>query len=64
MLGDVDGDGTVTTADAAAVLRAAAECDMLSDAQAESADVNGDGDANTADAVLILQYSAEMRTGF
>ena len=64
LLGDVDGDGTVTTADAAAVLRAAAECDMLSDAQAESADVNGDGDANTADAVLILQYSAEMRTGF
>ena len=64
LLGDVNGDGAVTTSDSTAVLRAAAEYTELSDVEAESADVNRDGVATTADAVLILQYSAEMISGF
>lgn len=59
LLGDVDGDGAVTTGDSAALLRSAAELDVLSEDAAASADVNGDGAADTNDAVLILQYAAE-----
>lgn len=59
LLGDVDGDGKVTTGDGAALLRSAAELETLSAAAAASADVNGDGAADTSDAVRILQYAAE-----
>ena len=64
LLGDVDGDGKVTTADSAAVLRSAAELESLSSEAAASADVNGDGAADTSDAVLILQYTAEKIAAF
>ncbi|MDY2818730.1 MAG: dockerin type I repeat-containing protein, partial [Hominisplanchenecus sp.] len=64
LLGDVDGDGTVTTADGAAVLRSAAELDRLSDEAAASADVNRDGAVDTDDAVKILQYTAEKIAAF
>lgn len=64
LLGDVDGDGKVTTGDSAALLAASAEMTVL-DAQAEAgADVNGDGAVNTSDAVLILQYAAEKIAAF
>ena len=59
LLGDVDGDGKVTTGDGAVLLRSAAELETLSAAAAASADVNGDGAADTSDAVRILQYAAE-----
>ena len=64
LLGDVDGDGKITTGDTAEVLRASAELRTLSEKEAKSADVNGDGIADTKDAVLILQYTAEKITGF
>lgn len=64
LLGDVDGDGKVTTGDSAALLRSAAELDALSAEAAASADVNGDGAADTSDAVLILQYAAEKISAF
>ena len=64
LLGDVDGNGDVTTADSAAVLRSAAELTSLSADSAASADVNGDGAADTSDAVLILQYAAEAISAF
>lgn len=64
LLGDVDSDGAVTTADSAAVLRSAAELDTLSAEAALSADVNGDGAADTNDAVLILQFAAEKIAAF
>ena len=64
LLGDVDGDGKVTTSDSTAVLRSAAELDTLSAEAAASADVNGDGAADTSDAVLILQYAAEKISAF
>lgn len=62
--GDVNGDGTVDTADSAELLRAAAELTTLDAAAAASADVNGDGEADTGDAVLILQYAAEKIASF
>ena len=64
LLGDVDGDGRITTGDGAALLAANAEMTVL-DTQAEAgADVNGDGAVNTSDAVLILQYAAEKIAAF
>lgn len=62
--GDVNGDGNVTTADAAALLSYAAETNQLGDEQLEAADVNGDGVADTKDAVEILKYSAEKISSF
>ena len=64
LLGDVDGNGAVTTSDTAAVLRASAELAVLSEEEAQSADVNGDGVADTKDAVLILQYAGEKISAF
>lgn len=64
LLGDVDGDGAVTTSDTAAVLRASAEITELSGTDAASADVNGDGVADTSDAALILRYAAEKIKAF
>lgn len=64
LIGDVDGDGLVTTSDAAELLKASAEFETLSKLQAESADVNGDGIADTEDAAVILQYAAEKISEF
>lgn len=64
LLGDVDGNGKVTTGDATAVLRAAAEFNPVSGDAPASADVNRDGKEDTRDAVLILQYTAEEITEF
>ena len=62
--GDVNGDGYITSGDAAAVLNAAAELTDLSAADQAAADVNEDGNADTSDAVLILQYAAEKIKAF
>ena len=64
LIGDVDGDGAVTTSDSAKLLKASAEMTSLDADGAASADVNGDGVANTSDAVLILQYAAEKIAAF
>mgnify|MGYP002709115637 CR=1 FL=1 len=64
LVGDVDGDGAITTADCTAVLRASAELANLSGYEAAGADVNGDGVADTSDAALILQYTSEKITEF
>lgn len=64
LLGDVNGDGRITTTDSVEILRAAAEINELSDVEAASADVNGDGTADTSDAVLVLQFAAEKITEF
>lgn len=64
LIGDVDGDGRITTSDTAAVLRASAEFTTLTAEESSSADVNGDGIADTSDAALILQYAAEEIAAF
>ena len=64
LLGDVNGDGAVTTSDSAVLLQYSAELGELSEEAAVSADVNGDGAADTSDAALILQYAAEKIAAF
>ena len=60
LLGDVDNDGAVTTADSTALLASKCRTGTELDADAAAAaDVNGDGVADTGDAALILEYAAE-----
>lgn len=58
--GDVNGDGKVSTADAALVLQCAAELIQADALNVAAGDVNGDGKVSTADAALILQFAAEL----
>lgn len=62
--GDVNGDGSVNTADAVVILKYSAEMIQLDNTQLISGDTNHDSKVNTADAVLILKYAAGMITEF
>ena len=55
--GDVDGDGSVTSADALTILRNSLELDELTDAQKKSADLDGDGKITSNDALTALRIS-------
>ena len=56
--GDVNGDGLVSAADAALVIRYDAGRIDLSDAQLKAADMDGDDQVTTMDAKAILRYVA------
>lgn len=58
MLGDVDGNGKITAADARSVLRVAARLEVFSDEQAAVADVDNSGDITASDARVILRVAA------
>ncbi len=58
--GDVTGDGTMNTADAAAVLRHDVKLDILPYDLERKIDVNGDGEVNSFDAALILMYDVHL----
>ena len=64
ILGDVNADEQVDSADAQEVLRYSAEMSELSQEQLEAADVNRDEAADSSDAGRILQYTAEVITEF
>lgn len=64
LLGDVNHDDKVDTADAAILLKVNAELSELPEDDATVADVNKDGVIDTKDAVLIEQYAAEMISKF
>ncbi len=64
ILGDVNNDCKIDTADAVEVLKASIELIELSKTDQDAADVNPDGIVNTADAALIEQYAAELISGF
>lgn len=64
LVGDVDGNGAVTTSDSVSLLKYSAEMSDLDKTSRECADVNGDGVADTKDAALILQYAAEKIAAF
>ncbi|MBR5949682.1 MAG: FMN-binding protein [Clostridia bacterium] len=53
--GDVNADGSVTTADALIAARAALGLIELNEGQLSAADMNGDGSVTVTDAVLILR---------
>ncbi|MBO5797085.1 MAG: dockerin type I repeat-containing protein, partial [Clostridia bacterium] len=58
-LGDVDGDGKITSTDARLTLQYYAEKITENDLDLTVADVDGDGKITSTDARLILQYYAE-----
>lgn len=59
LLGDIDFNGVVDSADSALVLQYAAEYLELDEEQKKAADVNRDGYCDSSDGARILQYSAE-----
>ena len=60
--GDVDGNGTVTAADARLALRASVSLEVLDEKQLLSADVDGIAGVTAADARLILRASVGLET--
>lgn len=58
MAGDVNGDGSINSVDAALILKYDAGSIDLSSEQRAAADYNGDGSINSVDAALILKYDA------
>ncbi len=61
-IGDANGDGRVTAADARIVLRAAAGLAAVSDQSVF--DVDGNGRVTSSDARYILRYAAKLETAF
>ncbi len=60
-MGDTDGDGKITAADALLVLQAATKKKTLTSAQFAISDMDGSNSINSADALLILQTTAGLR---
>lgn len=60
VLGDVNGDGLVTAADARLALRAAVKLEILDATQFIAADVNYDNKVTGTDARKILRYSLKL----
>ena len=58
--GDIDGDGSVTPADARLALRAAVGLDEVTEAMLLSADVDHSGDITPADARIILRRAVGL----
>ena len=59
-LGDVDGDGFITSADARTALRASVKLDTLTEEEYLAADADGDGFVTSADARAILRASVKL----
>ena len=60
VLGDVNGDGRITSADARLALRAAVSLETLDAVKLLAADANGDGKVTSADARLILRVAVGL----
>lgn len=54
-LGDIDGNGSITTADARMILEAVMNTRVLDAAQMKAADYNSDGNVDASDARLVLR---------
>ena len=61
-MGDVDGDGIVTAADARQILRRAARLITFTMEQDARADVDKDGKVTAADARIVLRVAAKLET--
>ena len=61
-VGDIDGDGRITAADARAVLRRAARIITFTAEQDARADVDKDGKITVNDARILLRVSAGLET--
>ena len=60
ILGDIDGDGNVTSADALSVLRMSASLEEYTPDIIPLADIDGDENITSADALDILRFSASL----
>lgn len=60
--GDIDGDGSVSAADARLALRASVGLESFTDEQTLSADIDANGTVTAADARLILRASVGLET--
>lgn len=60
MLGDVDGNGSIESADARLALRASVQLENLSTEQMQAADADGNGLVESGDARLILRASVKL----
>ena len=56
VFGDANGDGRITPADAALILRYLVGQETLSEVERVNADVDGSGTVDAEDAALILRY--------
>lgn len=61
MLGDINGDNRVTSADARAALRIALRLDSVSGAALLAANVNGDDKVTSADSRIILRVALKLQ---
>lgn len=61
-LGDVNGDGKITSSDARIALRCAAKLERLSEARTKAADVDRSGKVNSTDARMLLRAAAKIET--
>lgn len=59
-LGDVQGDGIITAADAASILRCVVRLEVYNPLQLQYGDIDGDGRITASDAVLILRYIVRL----
>ena len=62
--GDVNKDGSVTSADALMALQAATGKITLIDGQPQAANVDGEGNVTSADALMILQHATQKILSF
>ena len=62
LVGDVNGDGTVSILDATAIQKYLAGSVQLDDSRKAVGDVNGDGTISVTDATLIQKYIAGLIT--
>ena len=60
MLGDMNDDGTVDSADVIITLKVAVDLLELTDCRRQAGDVNGDGDIDSADALMIQRLAVGL----
>lgn len=60
--GDVDGDGSVTSADALSILRNSLGLEQYGKDKEKLADTDGDGTITSADALEVLRFTLGMAT--
>ncbi|MGN0606655.1 MAG: dockerin type I domain-containing protein, partial [Oscillospiraceae bacterium] len=64
LMGDIELDGSITSADALAVLQNVVEIKEFTAVESIAADVDGDGSITSADALAILQYVVGLEKDF